>query len=216
MVGRPDWAAPEHAQEHAQARETAAQVCVAWDGQVRGTITVADTLKPTSAQAIADLRAMGLTTILLTGDNERSAQQAARQAGIDAVIANVLPAGKVDVIKHLQRDEGRIVAMAGDGVNDAAALAQADLGIAMGTGTDAAIHASDITLVSGDLAKLPIAIKLSHKTQKTIKINLVWAFGYNSAAIPLAAFGLLSPLIAAAAMAFSSVFVVTSSLRLRR
>jgi Cu+-exporting ATPase len=216
MVGRSDWVAPEHVPEHAPEQETDAQVCVAWDGQVRGTITVADTLKPTSAQAIADLRAMGLTTILLTGDNERSAQQAARQAGIDAVIANVLPAGKVDVIKHLQRDEGRIVAMAGDGVNDAAALAQADLGIAMGTGTDAAIHASDITLVSGDLAKLPIAIKLAHRTQKTIKINLVWAFGYNSAAIPLAALGLLNPLIAAAAMAFSSVFVVTSSLRLRR
>jgi len=211
-VGRPGWVAPEQAEEH----KTDAQICVAWDGQVRGTITVADTLKPTSAQAIADLRAMGLATILLTGDNERSARKAAQQAGIDAAIANVLPAGKVDIIKRLQRDEGRIVAMAGDGVNDAAALAQADLGIAMGTGTDAAIHASDITLVSGDLAKLPIAIKLAQKTQKTIKINVVWAFGYNSAAIPLAAFGLLNPLIAAAAMAFSSVFVVTSSLRLRR
>jgi P-type Cu+ transporter len=213
-VGRPDWAAPRP-DWAAPGDEADTRVCVAWDGQVRGMITVADTLKPTSAQAIKELKAMGLHTILLTGDNERAAQQAAQLAGIDAAIANVLPSGKVDVIKQLQ-GEGRTVAMAGDGVNDAAALAQADLGIAMGTGTDAAIHASDITLVSGDLSKLPTAIKLAQKTQNTIKINLVWAFGYNIAAIPLAALGLLSPLIAAAAMAFSSVFVVTSSLRLRR
>jgi Cu+-exporting ATPase len=159
---------------------------------------------------------MGLKTILLTGDNEQAAQQAAKALGIDTAIANVLPAGKLDVIKRLQKDEGQTVAMAGDGVNDAAALAQADLGIAMGTGTDAAIHASDITLVSGDLGKLPVAIKLAQETQKTIQLNLVWAFGYNAAAIPLAALGLLSPLIAAAAMAFSSVLVVTNSLRLRR
>jgi P-type Cu+ transporter len=208
-VGRPDWLTPEPA-------PTTAQVQVAWGGQVRGEITVADTLKPTSAQAIATLKKMGLKTILLTGDNEQAAQQAAKALGIDTAIANVLPAGKLDVIKRLQKDEGQTVAMAGDGVNDAAALAQADLGIAMGTGTDAAIHASDITLVGGDLGKLPVAIKLAQETQKTIQLNLVWAFGYNAAAIPLAALGLLSPLIAAAAMAFSSVLVVTNSLRLRR
>jgi len=209
-VGRPGWLAPETGQE------TQARVQVAWGGQVRGEITVSDTLKPTSARAIAELKAMGFRTILLTGDSERAARQAADEAGIESVIASVLPAGKLDVIKHLQRDEGRTVAMAGDGVNDAAALAQADLGIAMGTGTDAAIHASDITLVGGDLTRLPAAIDLAHKTRKTIQINLVWAFGYNAAAVPLAALGLLSPLIAAAAMAFSSVFVVTNSLRLRR
>ena len=186
-----------------------------WDGQVRGVLIVADAIKPTSAEAIARLRRMGLRPVLLTGDNERAAREVARQAGIDEVIAGVLPAGKVDAIKGLQA-AGRTVAMAGDGVNDAAALAQADLGLAMGTGTDAAIEAADLTLVSGDLRAVPDAIELSRSTLRTIKGNLAWAFGYNVAAIPLAAAGLLNPMIAAAAMAFSSVFVVTNSLRLRR
>jgi P-type Cu+ transporter len=153
--------------------------------------------------------------VLLTGDNERAARAVAASAGIGDVIAGVLPSGKVDVIKQLQA-QGRTVAMAGDGINDAAALAQADLGLAMGTGTDAAIEAADLTLVSGDLRAVPAAIELSRKTHLTIKGNLAWAFCYNVAALPLAASGLLNPMIAAAAMAFSSVFVVTNSLRLRR
>jgi P-type Cu+ transporter len=153
--------------------------------------------------------------VLLTGDNERAARTVAGQVGIEEVIAEVLPAGKLDAIKQLQ-DAGRVVAMAGDGVNDAAALAQADLGLAMGTGADAALEASDLTLVRGDLLAVPDAILLSRRTLATIKGNLAWAFGYNTLAIPLAALGFLSPLIAAAAMAFSSVFVVTNSLRLRR
>jgi P-type Cu+ transporter len=187
---------------------------VALDGAVRGVLVVADTIKPTSPAAIRQLRAMGLHPVLLTGDNERAARAVAAEVGIDDVIAGVLPSGKLDAIKRLQ-DEGRTVAMVGDGVNDAAALAQADLGLAMGTGTDAAIEAADLTLVSGDLRAVPDAIGLSRKTLATIKGNLAWAFGYNVAAIPLAASGLLSPMIAAAAMAFSSVFVVTNSLRLR-
>jgi Cu+-exporting ATPase len=187
---------------------------VAWDGQVRGVLVVADTIKPTSKQAITKLRAMGLRPVLLTGDNERAAQAVAQAVGIDDVIAGVLPAGKLDAIRRLQ-DQNRVVAMVGDGVNDAAALAQADLGLAMGTGTDAAIEAADLTLVSGDLRAVPDAIALSRRTLTTIKANLGWAFAYNVAAIPLAASGLLSPVIAAAAMAFSSVFVVTNSLRLR-
>jgi Cu+-exporting ATPase len=184
---------------------------------VRGAFTVADVVKPTSRSAVEKLRAMGLRPVLLTGDNERAAHAVAGQVGIGHrdVIAGVLPAGKVDVIKALQ-DEGRVVAMAGDGVNDAAALAQADLSLAMGTGTDAAIEASDLTLVRGDLLAVPDAIALSRRTLTTIKGNLFWAFGYNVATIPLAALGLLNPMIAAAAMAFSSLFVVSNSLRLRR
>jgi Cu+-exporting ATPase len=191
-------------------------VIAGWDGAVRGAFTVADTVKPSSRPAIGKLRAMGLRPVLLTGDNERAAHAVAAQVGIGPadVIAGVLPAGKVDVIKALQ-DEGRVVAMAGDGVNDAAALAQADLGLAMGTGTDAAIEASDLTLVRGDLLAVPDAIALSRRTLATIKGNLFWAFGYNVAAIPLAALGLLNPMIAAAAMAFTSIFVVSNSLRLR-
>ena len=188
---------------------------VAWDGAVRGVLTVADTVKPTSATAVARLKAMGLRPVLLTGDNERAARAVAARVGVDEVIAGVLPAGKLTVIKRLQA-EGRTVAMVGDGVNDAAALAQAVLGLAMGTGTDAAIEAADLTLVGGDLRSVPDAIELSRKTLTTIKGNLAWAFCYNVAAIPLAASGLLNPMIAAAAMAFSSVFVVTNSLRLRR
>jgi Cu+-exporting ATPase len=197
--------------------EAAGQTVVfaAWDGQVRGVLMVADTIRATSAEAVQRLRGMGLRPVLLTGDNERAARAVAAAVGIDEVIAGVLPAGKVEAIKHLQ-DAGRVVAMAGDGVNDAAALAQADLGLAMGTGTDAAIEASDLTLVRGDLLAVPDAIALSRRMLATIKGNLFWAFGYNTAAIPLAALGFLNPLIAAVAMAFSSVFVVTNSLRLRR
>ena len=224
VVGRAGWLASEWAQrvpailtDRAAAAETAGQtaVFVSWDGKVRGVLIVSDTVKPTSAEAIRKLRGMGLRPVLLTGDNERAARAVAAQVGIDEVIASVLPAGKAAAVKELQA-AGRVVAMAGDGVNDTAALAQADLGLAMGTGTDAAIEASDLTLVRGDLRAVPDAIQLSRRTLGTIKGNLFWAFGYNAAAIPLAALGFLSPLIAGAAMAFSSVFVVTNSLRLRR
>jgi Cu+-exporting ATPase len=190
-------------------------VVVGWDGAVRAVIVVSDSIKPTSAEAVAQLRSLGLRPVLLTGDNERAARAVAAQVGIDEVIAEVLPEDKVDVVRRLQAD-GRVVAMVGDGVNDAAALAQADLGLAMGTGTDAAIEASDITLVRGDLRSAADAIRLSRRTLKIIKGNLFWAFAYNVGALPLAAAGLLNPMLAGAAMAFSSVFVVSNSLRLRR
>jgi P-type Cu+ transporter len=223
-VGRASWLAGQWAQpvppslaERAAQAEAAGQTTVlaAWDGAVRGLLIVADTVKPTSAAAITRLRGMGLQPVLLTGDNEQAARSVARAVGIGEVIAGVLPEGKVTAVKELQA-AGRVVAMAGDGVNDAAALAQADLGLAMGTGTDAAIEAAGLTLVRGDLNTVPDAILLSRRTLAIIKGNLFWAFAYNAAAIPLAALGLLSPLIAGAAMAFSSVFVVTNSLRLRR
>jgi Cu+-exporting ATPase len=204
----------ERAMAEAQALGRTA-VAVGWDGAARAVITVADQVKPTSREAIQQLTALGLRPVLLTGDNETVARTVADAVGIGEVIAEVLPQDKVDVVKRLQ-SEGRTVAMVGDGVNDAAALAQADLGLAMGTGTDVAIEASDLTLVRGDLRAAADAIRLSRRTLGTIKGNLFWAFAYNVAALPLAATGLLTPMIAGGAMAFSSVFVVSNSLRLRR
>ncbi|MFF7972664.1 heavy metal translocating P-type ATPase [Streptomyces sp. NPDC007905] len=215
-VGRLFEALPEELARAARQaeREGRTAVTVGWDGQARGVLAVADAVKETSAEAVRELRALGLTPVLLTGDNRTVAEAVARAVGIDEVIAEVLPEDKVEVVRRL-RGEGRAVAMVGDGVNDAAALATADLGLAMGTGTDAAIEAGDLTLVRGDLRVAADAIRLSRRTLATIKGNLVWAFGYNVAALPLAAAGLLNPMIAGAAMAFSSVFVVTNSLRLR-
>jgi Cu+-exporting ATPase len=224
VAGRPGWLAQEWSQpldpHLARVVDSAEQegrtvIAAGWDGAARGVLVVSDAIKPTSALAVTELKELGLRPVLLTGDNERAARAVAAEVGIDEVIAEVLPADKVAVVERLQR-EGRTVAMVGDGVNDAAALATADLGIAMGTGTDVAIEASDLTLVRGDLRAAVDAIRLSRRTLRTIKGNLFWAFAYNVAALPLAALGLLNPLIAGAAMAFSSVFVVSNSLRLRR
>ena len=185
------------------------------DDVLVGALELEDTVKPTSREAVAELRALGLTPVLLSGDVEAAAQRVAGEVGIERVVAGVLPGGKADEIRRLQ-EAGEVVAMVGDGINDAPALAQADLGIALGTGTDVAIEASDLTLVSGDLRAAGDAIRLARRTLGTIKGNLFWAFAYNVAAIPLAVAGLLNPIVAAAAMAFSSIFVVTNSLRLRR
>jgi Cu+-exporting ATPase len=213
-----DWAIdlPPEVAAACDAAEAAGDTAVVagWDGRARGVLVVADQVKPTSAAAVRELRDLGLTPVLLTGDNARTAHTVAAAVGIERVEAEVLPADKVAVVSRLQ-DEGRVVAMVGDGVNDAAALAQADLGLAMGTGTDVAIEASDLTLVSGDLGRAPVAIRLARRTLRTIKGNLFWAFAYNAAAIPVAVAGLLNPMLAGLAMAASSVFVVTNSLRLR-
>lgn len=222
VVGRPrllaEWRVevPQALQDTASRLQAggATVVAVGWDGAARGLLVVADEVKPTSAEAVRRLRDLGLRPVLLTGDNEAVARSVAAEVGIDEVVADVLPADKVAVVERLQ-GEGRVVAMVGDGVNDAAALAQADLGLAMGTGTDVAIEASDLTLVRGDLRVAADAIRLARRTLAVIKQNLFWAFAYNVAAIPLAVAGLLNPMIAGAAMALSSVFVVTNSLRLR-
>jgi Cu+-exporting ATPase len=223
LVGRPAFLADRGIELGPEARSWAERaesqgrtaVAVARDGQPLGLLAVADTVKPTSRAAVDELRALGLSPVLLTGDNRRAAEAVAESVGIERVVAEVLPAGKSDEIARLQAG-GEAVAMVGDGVNDAPALARADLGIAIGTGADVAIEASDLTLVSGDLRAAVDAIRLARRTLRTIEGNLVWAFAYNVAAIPLAVAGLLNPIVAAAAMAASSLFVVTNSLRLRR
>jgi Cu+-exporting ATPase len=223
QVGRPslmaEWSLRipvrlEEAMEAAEAQGRTA-VLAAWDGKVRGLLVVSDTVKATSAEAVAALKELGLRPVLLTGDNATTAHAVAAEVGVTEVISEVLPSDKAEVIKRLQ-SEGRVVAMVGDGVNDAPALAQADLGLAIGTGTDVAIEASDLTLVSGDLRAAADAIRLSRATLRTIKQNLAWAFGYNVAALPIAAAGLLNPVLAGLAMALSSVSVVANALRLRR
>jgi P-type Cu+ transporter len=214
---RPPMHLPPELDAARRAAEARGQTAIAagWDGRATAVFVVADTVKDSSAEAVASLKALGLRPVLLTGDNETTARAVAAEVGIDEVIAEVMPSGKADVIRRLQA-EGRVVAMVGDGVNDAPALAQADLGLAIGTGTDVAIEASDLTLVSGDLRAAADAIRLSRATLRTIKQNLAWAFGYNVAAIPLAAAGLLNPVIAGLAMALSSLSVVANALRLRR
>jgi Cu+-exporting ATPase len=213
-----DWrfALPEELADAIRSAEHAGQTVVVagWDGEVKAILGVADRIKETSAAAIEDLRSLGLRPVLLTGDQRSAAERVAAAVGIDEVIAEVLPADKADVVNRLQ-SEGRVVAMVGDGVNDAPALAQADLGLAIGTGTDVAIEASDLTLVSGELRAAADAIRLARRTLRTIKGNLFWAFAYNVAALPLAMTGYLNPLAAGAAMALSSFFVVGNSLRLR-
>ena len=217
VVGRPDLFPdlPDAVRRAVADATDGTPVVVGWDGTPRGVVVVADTTKPTSAAAVAGLHALGLRTVLLTGDHEAAARRVAQEVGIDEVVAGVLPDQKVATVARLQA-EGHVVAMAGDGVNDAAALAQADLGVAMGTGADVAIAASDLTLVGGDLGTAVTAIRLARRTLATIRGNLFWAFAYNVAAIPLAAAGLLNPMVAGAAMASSSLFVVGNSLRLRR
>jgi Cu+-exporting ATPase len=223
VVGRPallaEWAIhlpPELEQARADAeRNGQTAIAASWDGAATAILVVADTVKATSGDAVASLKQLGLRPVLLTGDNEATANAVAREVGIDDVIAEVMPSDKASVVERLQA-EGRVVAMVGDGVNDAPALAQADLGLSIGTGTDVAIEASDLTLVSGDLRTAADAIRLSRATLRTIKQNLGWAFGYNVAALPLAAAGFLNPVIAGAAMALSSVSVVANALRLRR
>jgi len=222
VVGREsllaDWGLPLDATLSARKARAESEgrtaVAVGWDGRARGVLVIADTVKPTSAEAVRLFSRLGLTPVLLTGDNRIVANRIAEQVGIAHVISETMPADKVAAIKRLQ-SEGKVVAMVGDGVNDAAALATADLGLAMGTGTDAAIEAADLTVVRGDLRAAADAIRLSRRTLAAIKTNLFWAFGYNVAAIPLAALGMLNPMLAGAAMAFSSFFVVGNSLRLR-